>query len=62
MNESQNTEYKSAWHDEYLDWVCGFANAQGGKIYIGKDDNGKTIGLSNYKTLWRAFLTKSKIS
>ena len=23
-----------------IDWICGFANAQGGKIYIGKDDSG----------------------
>ena len=60
MNESQNTEYKSVWHDEYLDWVCGFANAQGGKIYIGKDDNGKTIGLSNYKTLMESIPNKIK--
>ncbi|MBR5906820.1 MAG: putative DNA binding domain-containing protein [Bacteroidales bacterium] len=39
MDESQNIEYKSSWHDEYLKWICGFANANGGKIYIGvKDD------------------------
>ncbi len=25
--ESQNIEYKQSWHDEYLKWVCGFANA-----------------------------------
>ena len=37
MPETQNIEYKSSWHEEYLDWICGFANAQGGKIYIGKD-------------------------
>ena len=29
-NESQNVEYKRSWHDEYLKWVCGFANAKGG--------------------------------
>jgi len=38
MPEQQNIEYKSSWHDDYLNRVCGFANAQGGKIYIGKDD------------------------
>ena len=27
--ESQNIEYKSSWHDKYLEWICGFANAQG---------------------------------
>ncbi|MDD3687131.1 MAG: hypothetical protein PHE56_10245, partial [Bacteroidales bacterium] len=32
MPETQNIEYKSSWHDDYLDWACGFANAQGGKI------------------------------
>ena len=28
MPETQNIEYKSSWHEEYLDWICGFANAQ----------------------------------
>ena len=27
MPESQNVEYKSSWRDEYLKWICGFANA-----------------------------------
>jgi len=22
--ESQDTEYKQSWHDEYPKWVCGF--------------------------------------
>lgn len=26
--ESQNVEYKQSWLDEYLKWLCGFANAQ----------------------------------
>ncbi len=49
--ESQNTEFKSAWHDDYLKWICGFANANGGMIYIGKDDKGKVIGLTDYAKL-----------
>jgi len=32
MPENQNTEYKQSWHDDYLKWVCGFANAEGGAI------------------------------
>ena len=47
MPETQNIEYKSSWHEEYLDWICGFANAQGGKIFIGKDDNGNVTGISD---------------
>ena len=27
--ECQNVEYKKVWQDEYLKWICGFANAQG---------------------------------
>ena len=30
MSESQNIEWEETWRDEYLKWVCGFANAQGG--------------------------------
>ncbi len=40
MCESQNIERKRSWHDDYLKWVCGFANAVGGTIFIGKDDDG----------------------
>ena len=38
MAESQNIEYKKSWRDEYLKWICGFANANGGKLFIGIDD------------------------
>lgn len=60
MSESQNIEYKSSWHDDYLDWICGFANAQGGKIYIGKDDNGNVIGVADYKDLMEKIPNKIK--
>jgi len=49
--ESQNIEWKQSWHDDYLKWICGFANAQGGRIFIGKDDAGKVTGLKNSKKL-----------
>jgi ATP-dependent DNA helicase RecG len=51
MPEQQNIEYKQNWHDDYLKWVCGFANAQGGEIFIGKDDNGKVVNVADYKKL-----------
>ena len=37
--ESHNIEWKRAWHDDYLKWVCGFANERGGRIHIGKDES-----------------------
>ena len=51
MPESQNIEWKSKWKDEYLEWICGYANAQGGKIYIGCDDDGNVVGLPNARKL-----------
>jgi ATP-dependent DNA helicase RecG len=51
MSEQQNIEYKSSWHDDYLKWICGFANAQGGRIYIGRDDGGRVVGIEDYKRL-----------
>lgn len=49
--ETQNVEYKQSWRDEYLKWICGFANAQGGKVYVGIDDAGSVVGLDDYKKL-----------
>ena len=51
MVENQNIEWKESWRDEYLKWICGFANAQGGKIYIGTRDDGTVIGIGNSKKL-----------
>lgn len=49
--EQQNIEYKIIWRDEFLKWVSGFANANGGVIFIGKDDDGNVCGIDNYKKL-----------
>ena len=37
-SESQVVEWKESWQDKYLEWICGYANAQGGTLYIGIDD------------------------
>lgn len=47
MKESQNIEFKESWRDEYLKWICGFANAEGGVLIIGKNDKGEAIGVAN---------------
>ena len=51
LDESQNIEYKESWRDEYLKWICGFANASGGRIFIGVNDNKEVTGLPNAKKL-----------
>ena len=30
MPEHQEIEWKESWRDEYLKWLCGYANAHGG--------------------------------
>ena len=49
--EHQSIEWKEAWHDEYLKWICGYANAYGGTIYIGTDDDGNVVGIDNARDL-----------
>lgn len=51
MPENQCTEWKESWRDEYLKWICGFANAKGGKLIVGKRDNGEVIGVEGLKKL-----------
>ena len=40
-DENQNVEYKESWHDKYLEWIWGYANAKGGTFYIGIEDKPK---------------------
>jgi hypothetical protein len=47
MRESQTTEFKETWRDEYLKWICGFANAEGGLLIIGRSDRGEAVGVAN---------------
>ena len=43
--ENQHIEWKESWRDEYLRWVCGFANAEGGVLVIGRSDKGEAVGV-----------------
>jgi len=49
--ESQHTEWKLSWRDEYLKWICGFANAEGGVLVVGRDDRGRVAGLDDARRL-----------
>ena len=51
IDESQNIEFKESWNDKYLQWICGFANAQGGRIYIGVNDNHEVVGVADSQRL-----------
>lgn len=49
--EQQNTEWKESWREDHFKWICGFANAQGGHLYIGKNDHGQVVGIANSRRL-----------
>jgi len=43
--ENQDLEFKLIWKDEYLKEICGLANAIGGTLYVGVDDDGNIVGI-----------------
>ena len=45
--ESHYIEWKESWRDEYLKWICGFANSKGGILVLGVRDDGSVCGLKN---------------
>ena len=53
--ENQTIEYKASWHEKYLEWICGYANAKGGTLYIGVEDvTKKPVGVKNVNKLREA--------
>lgn len=51
MIEHQRIEWKSLWRDDYLKWISGFANAEGGVLVIGRNDKGEVVGVPNARRL-----------
>jgi ATP-dependent DNA helicase RecG len=51
MSESQHVEWKLVWRDDYLRWICGFANAEGGTLVLGRDDRGAAVGVGDAERL-----------
>lgn len=47
MIENQHIEFKRSWKDEYLQYISGFANANGGTLYIGLNDDGTVCGIKD---------------
>ena len=60
MLEKQNVEFKQVWKDEYLKWICGMANSDGGTIYLGFNDKGQVIGIDKPETLLKEIPNKIK--
>lgn len=51
QQESQSIEWKWSWQDEFLKWLCGYANVDGGTLCIGVNDDGYVVGLEDSRAL-----------
>lgn len=51
LPESDITEWKWSWRDEYLKQIAAFANTGGGVLNIGVNDDGYVVGLKDYRKL-----------
>ena len=60
MREHQQIEWKESWRDEYLKWICGFANAEGGVLVIGRNDEGVAVGVANAQKLLEDLPNKNR--
>jgi ATP-dependent DNA helicase RecG len=49
MKENENVEFKREVTDELKKEIVSLANYYGGTIYIGIEDDGKVIGVSDDK-------------
>ena len=58
--ETQHVEWRRSWRDENLKWICGFANAQGGILEIGKDNRGRVVGVDGVLRLLEEIPVKAQ--
>jgi hypothetical protein len=56
--ESQTIEWKWAWHEDYLKWLCGYSNTDGGVLNIGVNDDGYVVGIPDSKKLLESLPNK----
>jgi ATP-dependent DNA helicase RecG len=45
--ETERIEFKSQWNEAYCKEIVAFANSDGGTLYIGVDDNGVEVGVTD---------------
>lgn len=56
--ENQSTEWKWSWNDDFLKWLCGYANTDGGILYVGVNDDGYVVGLKDSRKLLESLPNK----
>ena len=51
LPESDISEWKSSWRDDYMKWMSAFARTNGGILHIGVNDDGYVVGLKDWRKL-----------
>lgn len=46
------------WQDEFLKWLCGYANTDGGILHIGVNDDGYVAGIKDAKKMLESLPNK----
>jgi ATP-dependent DNA helicase RecG len=60
--ENQTTEFKTSFQKEVIISVVAFANAKGGKIFIGVSDNGEILGTKIQKETLQDWINQIKLN
>lgn len=60
IKENKDIEFKRKWNDEYLKTLCAFANADGGVMFVGMDDDGNPVEIKDLKKLLEDLPNKIK--
>ena len=56
--ESQTIEWKWTWQEDYMKWLCGYANTDGGVLNIGVNGDGYVVGIEDSKKMLEALPNK----
>ena len=60
--EGQTIEFKSSFQKEAIESIVAFANAKGGKVFIGVSDKGEITGVELQKESLRDWINQIKLS
>jgi len=60
--ENQTTEFKTTFQKEVIESVVAFANAQGGKVFVGVNDNGEIVGVELKQETLQNWINQIKLS
>lgn len=52
--ENLDTEWKESWSDKYLKTIAAFYNTKGGRMIVGRKDNGEYVGVRDVKGTTKA--------